>query len=112
MNPPHTSSAATSGLRNAPLLSAFALMLAFAFGVSGTAFSFDNAAQQLLPDDDSGALLADLLQSPDPVIVAHTALQSAVSCLPVHGCHKFSQSALVAPLQAFSARAPPQQLIT
>jgi hypothetical protein len=66
MNSTHTN-APQGAQRNASLLSAFALVLAFACGVSGSSLSFAFAAQQLLPGDDCCSQWADLPESPDPI---------------------------------------------
>lgn len=105
--PLHTSSAASGGLRNASLLSAFALMLAFAFGVSGSTLSFATATQQLLCSADDNSLLGNAPSSHDPVIVAPVAQQASLVWLPASGCHECFQSTLLSSVRAFAARAPP-----
>lgn len=99
--------AATTGPRNTSLLSAFALMLVFAFGVGSTVVPVAAAGQQLLPSDLGTPLLADTDTSLDPVLPVAVfvvlAFAGLAGCPPArrHEC------ITVIPSLAFLARAPP-----
>jgi len=99
--------AANPGHRNSSLLGAFALVLAFAFGVGSTTAPAFAAGQQLVPADISLPLLADL-DTPFDFALPVTAPVFTACCGKQHApqAGRVLQPATVSPA-AFLARAPP-----
>jgi hypothetical protein len=106
MNMPPSTSVA-NGQRNAPLLGAFALLLAFAFGMFATPAPAVAGGAQLLAAD-LGLPSPDVADTPPdpPIPVAVATAPMVRNRTPAPAVH-VTECIIATPVAAFLARAPP-----